>query len=73
MQCRLLKRCILCVIAVGILPVVLIYSLVGDEFYKIKHHPTVSLKSIASYCIMQVIFNRIDVRIEGNHYMVQIK
>lgn len=39
-RCRVLKRCIFGVIAIGVLPIILIYTLVGDEFYayKIKHN-----------------------------------
>ena len=37
-KCRHLKRCVLCLIAVGLLPIVLIYLLVSDQiYYRIKH------------------------------------
>lgn len=37
-QCRCLKRCGLCIIIVGILPIIIIYLFISDQiYYKIKH------------------------------------
>lgn len=37
-QCRCLKRCSLCIVVVGILPIIIIYLFVSDQiYYRIKH------------------------------------
>lgn len=65
-QCRCLKRFSLCIIAVGLLPILIVYFLVSDQlYYRIKRtdvsipspYTLLTSRSTKSFCIIRFLFS----------------